>query len=608
MAADAGYPGKGDALPALGALAGRTVHVVKDLSLSEQLYLYERTRRLKVRKTSCQLGGSSSIQALVEPLCEVPDADEDEKVENPDSTVYLLFMEGSTRTRESLRNAAVFHGVKVNEFQAESSSFQKNETITDTMKMLAVYSTERSVFVIRSPLEGVCSALQGVMEKHAARFGIPTPAFLNAGDGQHAHPLGEMVDIYSLLEKSNWNRSEVHLALVGDLAHGRTAHSKVEGLKVFHKVKVDLVAPDIFSYPVEFKNRMVAEGFEVREFKSVEEYLRQPAGYLADKWYFYKPQFAKCGDLGQAKVEELRSQVSFRSEWHNRLPKSACFFQTLPRDKEFPLIPLSLDDTAINGWDTVAANAYFLDVILLGMLFGKIGKGLPTGGSSARERLATAEAVILPRSDVIDLESADLPSFMKSADLTKKDHTRDPKRAGAGGPVPITDGLIIDHIGLSRDAKNVWQRLRMVRSVLGWSKYIGSEGVYVSTKKAAGLSKGIMTLPSYNLESLKVMELKILASVAPGCTINFVAGSKVVAKYRLEVPERIYNLPNISCRNGLCVSNPKNKQRDVYPYFERVPFYQSSVLSGGKEAEFLFTCKYCSWPHFYESIFEDASL
>lgn len=43
------------------------------------------------------------------------------------------------------------------------------------------------------------------------------------------------MDIFSLLEHHKWDRSAVHLALVGDLAHGRTAHSKVQGLKIFQK-------------------------------------------------------------------------------------------------------------------------------------------------------------------------------------------------------------------------------------------------------------------------------------------------------------------------------------------------------------------------------------
>ncbi|CAE7830796.1 pyrBI [Symbiodinium sp. CCMP2592] len=92
----------------------------------------------------------------------------------------------------------------------------------------------------------------------------------------------------------------------------------------------------------------------------------------------------------------------------------------------------------------------------------------------------------------------------------------------------------------------------------------------------------------------------MLASVAPGCTFNCVAGSKVVAKYRLQVPERIYNLPNISCKNALCMSNPKNKQFECVAYFERVPFYTTSVLPDCAESEFLYVCRWCRWPHVYE--------
>eukprot|EP00931_Biecheleriopsis_adriatica_P114768 TRINITY_DN90682_c0_g1_i1.p1 TRINITY_DN90682_c0_g1~~TRINITY_DN90682_c0_g1_i1.p1 ORF type:complete len:588 (-),score=134.32 TRINITY_DN90682_c0_g1_i1:78-1841(-) len=573
-----------------GQLGGRTVHEVTDLSLQEQLYLYERTRRFKARKRDAPEDAPA--------LCEVVDANEEERMDNPDSTVYLIFMEGSTRTRESLRNAAVYHGVKVNEFQAETSSFQKNETITDTMKMLAVYSTERSVFVIRSELEGVCSWLKGVMSNHAQRFGIPAPAFLNAGDGAYTHPLGEFADIFSLLEKKQWDRSSVHLALVGDLAHGRTAHSKVEGLKIFQKVRVDLVAPEIFGYPVEYRNRMRRDGFEVREYSSVEEYLSQAEGSIAEVWYFYKPQFKKCGDIPQVQLDLLRSQVSFREEWLQRLPKGCGFFQTLPRDKENPIIPLSFDSKPINTWDTVAANAYFLDVVLLSMLFGKIGKGL-TPPVKAQENQAVAEAAVAPR----PVFSAELPSFIKAIDLGAEGHKRNPERARSGGPVPIKDGLVIDHIGVGTVAASCWDRLRMVRTILGWAKYIGSEGVYVS-RRAPSNFKGIMTLPNFDYRNLKVQELKMLASVAPGCTINCVAGDKVAAKYRLQVPERIYDLPNISCKNVLCVSNPKNRQRDVKAYMERVPYYETSVLPNCKATEFLYVCKYCRWPHVYESIWD----
>lgn len=589
---------------AQGCLAGRTIQEVADLSLQEQLYLYERTRQFKAKKHTAQ-GGSQCSASKAPPLCEVQDANEDERMDNHDSTVYLLFMEGSTRTRESLRNAAVYHGVKVNEFQAESSSFQKNETITDAMKMLSVYSIGRSVFVLRSPLEGVCRWLQNTMAAHAERFGIPVPAFLNAGDGAYKHPLGEMVDIFSLLEMNNWDNSAVHLALVGDLAHGRTAHSKVDGLKVFGKVRIDLVAPELFGYPVEYKTRMRTEGFEVREFASVEEYMQNASGSVASTWYFYKPYFSKYGDLGGARKKELLSQVTFRSEWYDTLPQGAKFFQTLPRDKENPIIPLAFDSLPINGWDGLASNAYFLDVVLLGMLFGKIGRGLQARALS--KSLLTAEVEKRSRAALLseELGPGDLPNFIQAVDLSTSSHSRDPKRARAGGPVPITDGLVIDHICVSKDSSKTWHALQLVRRLMGWSNHIGSEGV---AKKSEDIFKGIMALPGFHFESLNVAELKTLASIAPECTINCISGSKVVAKYRLQVPERIFSLPNISCKNVLCVSNPVNKQRDVYSYFERVPYYQSSVLPGCEEAEYLYVCKYCRWPHTYANIWQAESF
>ncbi|CAK9095310.1 Protein PyrBI [Includes: Aspartate carbamoyltransferase (Aspartate transcarbamylase) (ATCase) [Durusdinium trenchii] len=100
----------------------------------------------------------------------------------------------------------------------------------------------------------------------------------------------------------------------------------------------------------------------------------------------------------------------------------------------------------------------------------------------------------------------------------------------------------------------------------------------------------------------------MMASVAPGCTFNCVNDSKVVAKYRLQVPERIYNLPNISCKNSLCVSNPVNRQREIVAYLERVPYYVSSVLPNCTESEYLYVCKWCRWPHVYENIWDDLRL
>lgn len=586
------------------ALAGRSVQMVSDLLLEEQLYLYERTRLLKAKSQGL---GPQESASQGPPLCAIEDHDIDEKVDGQDNTVYLVFMEGSTRTKESIRNAAVFHGVKVNEFQAESSSFQKNETITDTMKMLTVYSTQRSVFIVRSPNEGVCSWLQTVMPGHTAKFGIPTPSFVNAGDGRNSHPLSELSDVFSLLEASKWNRQTIHIALVGDLKNGRTAHSKVDGLLCFENVRIDLVAPDPFRLPIEYKRRMELRNFEVRTYGSIEEYLvRETRSTIATLWYFFQPKVHKPGTLNDESSLTLRGAISFRPEWRQKLPQNTRFFQTLPRDKEHPLIPLSFDQTPLNGWDAVSSNSYFLYVVMLSMLFGKIGHSTDCANAAEKRACSTEESWMRLNSgqsfSLTQPMQLGLPNFIQCIDVSSKERERAVSRAAEGGSVPLENGLVVDHIGLSTDSSDCWAKVRMLRFLLGWMDHIGTEGVY-SSRSRSGRKKGLLALPDYDLSTVTVKEMKMIASIAPGCTVNAIRSSKVVGKFRLTVPERIYNLPkNIACKSSLCIANPKNKQRDVVSYFERVPFYETSVIPKNTNADYLYVCKYCRWPHTHADI------
>ncbi|HAE22485.1 MAG TPA: bifunctional aspartate carbamoyltransferase catalytic subunit/aspartate carbamoyltransferase regulatory subunit, partial [Spirochaetaceae bacterium] len=111
-----------------GPFKGRSISVVADLSLDEQRYLYSKARVLK------------------EGLLSGKDMDAF-RIDDRDYSSYLVFLENSTRTRESFRNAAEFHRTRVNMFDAASSSFAKNESVTDTFKMLIGYAKE-SCFIV----------------------------------------------------------------------------------------------------------------------------------------------------------------------------------------------------------------------------------------------------------------------------------------------------------------------------------------------------------------------------------------------------------------------------------------------------------------------------
>eukprot|EP00755_Sulcionema_specki_P000139 Sspe_Gene.114684::Locus_100877_Transcript_1_1_Confidence_1.000_Length_484::g.114684::m.114684 len=132
-------------LPESGSVfKGRSICVVNDLSTDEQLYLYDQTRQLKEA-----FRNGTGLERF--------------QLTNPHQAVYLIFLEDSTRTKESFRNAAAFHGCKVNVFDAATSSFNKKESITDTVKMLCGYSMSQSLFVVRTKHEGTCTALDQVI-------------------------------------------------------------------------------------------------------------------------------------------------------------------------------------------------------------------------------------------------------------------------------------------------------------------------------------------------------------------------------------------------------------------------------------------------------------
>ena len=270
-----------------GRFRGRTISVVTDLSLDEQIYLYDKTRELKRLRSA-----GESLERF--------------RIADNDVGIYLIFLEPSTRTKESFRNAAEFHTVRVNNFEGQFSSFNKKESYADTFKMLTGYS-EYSIFVVRTKLEGVCRWLEDAIGAFADRHGRLRPSFINGGDGKHEHPTQEFLDEFSFYEHKGWNRDHIRIALIGDLYHGRTTHSKVDGLRVFREVEVDLIAPEELAMPEYYVRKMRENGFSVRAFGSLEEYLGQK--HVADIWYFTRLQLERMGEDVLEKADQLREAV-----------------------------------------------------------------------------------------------------------------------------------------------------------------------------------------------------------------------------------------------------------------------------------------------------------
>lgn len=521
-----------------GPFKGRTISVVNDLSLDEQRYLYRKTRELK---EAVQRGEDTSAF----------------RINDPDYQIYLIFMEDSTRTRESFRNAGKFLGARVNVFDTASSSFNKNESITDAIKMLFGYSNE-SCFILRTKLEGVCTWLNEALDSYARLTGKPRPAFINGGDGKHEHPTQEFLDEFSFLEQLGWDDSHIHVAMVGDLYHGRTVHSKADGLRIFRNVEVDLIAPELLSMPAYYVDKMKANGFRVRIFESIDEYLAQP--HVARLWYFTRLQLERMGEAVLERTPFLRQAVTFRKDMLGKLPEGTRFYHPLPRDRNFPTIPFFLDNLPLNGWDGQSINGYWTRIIEIAMVSGQIGHDFE-GEHAARPQF--------------------VDDFVTEAPAQEK---RKPEYKV--GIKPVEEGIVIDHIATGKPIGEIWDTIDAVRKILRLDVR-SSHGVYHSNR-GPEIYKGIISLP--DIISFGEKDLKKLAAIAPGCTLNLIRHAHVARKFRLSMPPRIYGFDEISCKNENCISYPANH--------EGVP------TEFWRKGEQTFVCKYCEREHRFREIWD----
>jgi aspartate carbamoyltransferase catalytic subunit len=142
-----------------------------------------------------------------------------------------LFYEPSTRTRLSFEAAMLrLGGTTMGTDNArEFSSAAKGETLEDTIRIVSGYA---DVIVVRHNEEGAA-------KRAAAVSAVP---IINAGDGPGQHPTQALLDLYTIRDELS-KIDGVRVAMVGDLANGRTVRSLTYLLSKFKDIKLWFVAP-----------------------------------------------------------------------------------------------------------------------------------------------------------------------------------------------------------------------------------------------------------------------------------------------------------------------------------------------------------------------------
>ena len=147
-------------------------------------------------------------------------------------TICLIFWEPSTRTKLSFEHAAKKLGFTVLDFSPDQSSIMKGESLEDTLKTLVALKVDG--FVIRHPEDQVSKKIENLLPDNVF--------YINAGDGNHAHPTQAMLDIFTMGEIEN-DLTKLKITILGDVNHSRVIPSQLALLNKISCHDVSFMGP-----------------------------------------------------------------------------------------------------------------------------------------------------------------------------------------------------------------------------------------------------------------------------------------------------------------------------------------------------------------------------
>jgi aspartate carbamoyltransferase catalytic subunit len=255
-----------------------------------------------------------------------------------------LFYEPSTRTRFSFETAMHRLGGHVisTENAAEFSSVAKGETLEDTIRILNGYA---DVIVIRHKEVGSA-------KRAAAVSRVP---IINAGDGAGQHPTQALLDLYTI-RKEIGSIDGLRIAMVGDLAQGRTVRSLAYLLSKFRGVTMYFVAPPLLKMKED-----ILEHLRERNVTFVEETALDKVLPEVDVVYQTRVQKERFGDR-IADYEMCRGVYIINQDTLRLMKPKSIIMHPLPRLDE---ITMEVDEDPRAAYFRQAQNGLYVRMALL---------------------------------------------------------------------------------------------------------------------------------------------------------------------------------------------------------------------------------------------------
>jgi len=279
-----------------------------------------------------------------------------------------LFFEPSTRTRLSFTSAMMGLGGSVLGFsQAASSSVSKGETVSDTIRMVSVYS---DIIAMRHPKEGA-----PIVASRAS--GVP---IINAGDGGHFHPTQTLTDLFTIKEKKG-RFNDLIVGVCGDLKYGRTVHSLISALSRYKNVKFVLISPEELKLPDYVKDEyLFTGGCEYAETDNLEAAIPS-----LDILYMTRIQAERFES--REEYERLKDSYVLTADKLMSAKEDLSILHPLPRVNE---IDVSVDDDPRAHYFDQAMYGKYIRMALILMLLktkgvdDRRGDGVPMAGKCCR--------------------------------------------------------------------------------------------------------------------------------------------------------------------------------------------------------------------------------
>lgn len=247
--------------------------------------------------------------------------------------VATLFFEPSTRTHYSFQTAIYKLGGNVLNYNHNTSSTKKGETLQDTVKTMSLYC---DYMVIRHPEKNY-------YDKIVDYTSVP---IINAGDGNGEHPTQALLDLFTIQEYIKIDNFQI--AFVGDLKNGRTIHSTLKLIDklysniTFHLVSVNnLELDNKFLYSI--KNK-----FEIHE--NINDIIDK-----IDILYVTRIQ-------SERELEKIKESIIIDDNLIEKSKEDLIILHPFPRNNE---LSLTLDNNKKSKYFQQMENGVFVRMALL---------------------------------------------------------------------------------------------------------------------------------------------------------------------------------------------------------------------------------------------------